>query len=201
MTNYKIAVKKDKILQFLLTQPNGTSNISISEELFKNETGETEVTVLLNEMVKDVPLLFKIIETRDGVAVHPNDLTKKYAELDNFFTSQVLEIAVTNLKKGEKDKFEKEIVLLQKKNLEQKVKTHWMPIAISIISLVFAAYSLLKPTNNVPPEQYDTKIESIEKELQQLRIDFKQENEELKDRLYKAEMLIAIYEDEVDTKE
>lgn len=104
--------------------------------------------------------------------------------------------------KEEKElKEQDEILRLQKGNLElssklnkQKLKTHYIPIAISVISLLFAAYSLLKPSNNVPQEQYNTKMESIEEDIEQLRIDFKHENDELKDRLYKAEMLIAVYE-------
>lgn len=84
--------------------------------------------------------------------------------------------------KEEQIRTEKEKIDL--KNAKRHSKTFWMPIAISIISLCFAGYALFKPSDNVNEEEYNTKIDSIENELEQLKIDSKEENEVLLERIH-----------------
>ncbi len=196
---------KDEILKFVLGY-DGANNVFIAKNLFKNKIGSEEVKKLCYEIVEYDKFLLDIQVDKDIIVVRGNDLTKKFLKEEKFYFIEFKKTAGKFMKEFKKNEFQKnenELRDLQKVNLKltnklnrQKLKTHYIPIVISIISLSFAAYTLLKPSNNVPQEQYDTKMKSIEKDIQQLRNDFKQENDELKDRLYKAEMLIAVYESE-----
>jgi hypothetical protein len=58
------------------------------------------------------------------------------------------------------------------------------------VSTLVAIASLIKSSNSVSSSE----LNDIKTEIDSLRMDFKKENDELKDRIYKAEMLIAIYE-------
>ncbi|MCL6264918.1 hypothetical protein [Flagellimonas myxillae] len=194
---------KDEILKFVLGY-DGVNNVFIAKNLFKNKIGSEEVKKLCYEIVEYDKFLLDIKVVKDIIVVSGNDLTKKFLKEEKFYFIEFKETAgkfMKEFKKNEHLRNENELRNLQKVNLKltnklnkQKIKTHYIPIVISIISLGFAAYSLFKPSNGVSQKQYDTKIEFIDQELKQLRIEFKQENDELKERLYKAEMQIAIYE-------
>lgn len=93
-----------------------------------------------------------------------------------------------------------------KKELEKKEKVKkvadkqtlywWLPIGVSLISAIVAIVSLIKSSNSV--SQSD--IELILHNIDRLKFDYKKENDELKERIYKAELLIAVYESEADNE-
>ncbi|MDV7138242.1 hypothetical protein R3X28_05110 [Maribacter sp. TH_r10] len=70
-------------------------------------------------------------------------------------------------------------------------------IGAIIMSTFLGAISIFsspKPPFDVNILEDRNKLKQLERELQQLKIDIKKENNELKERLYEAEMLIAVYE-------
>ena len=77
-----------------------------------------------------------------------------------------------------------------KKAADKKTLYWWLPIAVSLISTMVAIVSLIQSSNSV--SQSD--IELIQHNIDNLKSDYKKENDELKERIYKAELLIAVYE-------
>lgn len=200
MDGLELAKLKDEILDFGIRVLNG----HVNPNLFRNENG-----IPYKNHEEEIVYSHAIQRACEEIAAYGNNIVSTFEDSkDSFVCGQMTEKflddggfvtqynkeakAMRNMNHGILQ--DKRLKDLTEKNLNLKNKTYWLPIAISIVSLGFAAYSLLKPSNNVPQEQYDTKMESIEKDIQQLRIDFKQENDKLKDRLYKAELLIAVYE-------
>ncbi len=194
------AKKKDEILKFLLTEPNGMNNMTIARKLFQNKTGPREVELLLREMVSEVPSIVDLDERKDSVIAIPNDLTKKYAAENGYFTQCFMESSFKkideNKKNEEAEKLEREFRELQSENLKlstklsrQKLKTHWIPIAISIIGVLVAIALRFIPTDNSLKEKVYEKLEQQENELELLKTEFKRENDVLKDELSKVQTL------------
>ncbi|MDL5513974.1 hypothetical protein QSE00_19310 [Arenibacter sp. M-2] len=203
------AKAKDKILKFLITQPKGADNTTISKKLFFGKIGAVGVKKLIYEIVNHDKYLIDIEEKKDIILVKPNDVTENFV-VNNSFLNYSLGEAFHNIKDASErkkiDSEEKELQKLQFENLQlnnelskQKIKTHWIPIGISgfgvIVALVALVWSISSNSNNVTEEQLNPKIDSIQNKLEQLENGYKKERDSLREELLKADMLIRVLED------
>lgn len=169
-------------------QYKGGSAISNFESVFEELLGSGYIeTVSLTKDSHRVKITYngeKILESGGFVVEYENtvEVNRKFMEAATI-DGDIKKLQVKNLE-------------LTNKLNNRKLKTHYVPIIVSLVSLAIAAYSLLKPSDSVSQEVLDTKVESLEGQIKQLEKDLKKENGDLKDRLYKAELLIAVYEEE-----
>ncbi|MFS4456680.1 hypothetical protein [Maribacter sp. 2304DJ31-5] len=193
MNGLEKAKLKDKILNFAIVKKSQWEVEELWEDKFKHGYSIRHIESIVEEILIELPEVLDKYPQPGSKNYYLKSSPKDFLDWGGFVS--LYEVSqIENKDVYDKIKLEDEIRKLQKISLEQKTKTHYLPIVISIISLGFAAYSLLKPFDSVPQEQYDIKMKSIKKELKQIKVDFKQKNDELKDRLSKAEMLIAVYE-------
>lgn len=185
MDDFKIAQLKDKILQYLVE--NDVSN-------------EKEVFEALGKPLKHLRL-FQDFTTE--MLRHDNNFFLRHKRPQSELKDPIFDLYKTDQTKSFLDKGGfVGIYKDTKKELEKKEKVKkaadkqtlnwWLPIAVSLISAIVAIVSLIQSSNSV--SQSD--IELIQYNIDRLKSDYKKENDELKERIYKAELLIAVYESE-----
>ena len=190
------AEAKDRVLLALLQNQSYTTCSDIALDIKDPRYNEQLVKNLLEEIeVSEYSSLIEI-DKRDPWSASANEGVKDFLVNGGFIMINVKaqELLANQERKPLALQEEKPIVETRKVKIDHK--PYWISGISVLIAISSLIYTVTRPSNSVSQEQYDAKIESIEKDLQQLRIDFKQENDELKDRLYKAEMLIAVYESE-----
>lgn len=188
---------KDEVLK--LVRESGTCNKRDVSSQFSEDAKGKYFEDIFKELV-DSNLINVTSRTKDSKRIEITYQGKELLDLGGF--TKQYELEVENIKEGiQKKRDDIKLQELQKENLQlinrlnkQKLKTHWIPIIISLLGLVTALASFFRPSNDVSKEQLETKIERIENELEELRTDYKEQNDKLKDDLYKADMLISTYE-------
>ena len=166
---------KDSILHFLEDQtPHDTK--FIKERCLGVGHTLSETVLLLNEII-----------TYDNSLLEIGDYDK------NRFYSKTEKSKVFLDKGGFVGIYNKQI----SREKKEKLLRYYTPIIISAISLVIATASYFGPSDNVTQDQLNKEVKTVQDSVERLRMDFKKENDELKERLYEAEMLIAVYEDGV----
>ena len=86
---------------------------------------------------------------------------------------------------------------LQEKNLilsNRELKYFSIPLFASIASVIISGISLFFSIHASSKSVSPAELQTVKDEIKGVRDDFKKENDVLKDRLYKAEILIAVYE-------
>lgn len=185
MDDFEIAQLKDKILRYVVE--NDVSN-------------EMDVFEALDKPLKHVRL-FQDFTTE--MFRHDHKYFLRHERPQSELKDPIFDLYMTDQTKPFLDKggfvgiYED-----TKKELEEKEKVKkaankqtlywWLPIGVSIMSTIVAIFSLIKSSNSV--SQSD--IELIQYNIDSLKSDFKKENDKLKERIYKAELLIAVYESE-----
>ncbi|SFR65207.1 hypothetical protein [Maribacter stanieri] len=184
MDELELAQVKDRILRYLLDNDN-----SKAEDVFKALDKPTNHIDQFREVALDMfrhdHKYFKIRqglqydENDSGTIYYKTDLTKPFLEIGGF---------TSIYEQREKDLLMERKV---KKASDKKTLYWWVPIAVSFLSLCFAVYPLTRKHTEVTKDE----IKTIHNKIDSLRSDFKKENTELKEKLYKAELMISVYED------
>lgn len=163
------AIIANGILHGLLATSNGIDTQTIFEAREHSFKTLAHLNRFVENMYNNAHEYFEF-ENLNGVPIihlKANEFTEDFLEGGGFVTLHE-EIVKTNRKQledaiKEKDyqKLHGENLLLTTKLNKQRLKTHWIPIVVSFISLAFAAYSLLKPSNSISQDVLDTKVESL----------------------------------------
>lgn len=124
--------------------------------------------------------------------------TNIYQALENLKEGAEREEKIRDIKRGRK---KDELDQLQQKNLElsnqlnkTRLKTHWIPIVISIVGLGVAVASFFRPSNEPSKPVDDNRLQNIEMKMEQLENGLKKDLDSIQNQLYEAQMLIDIYE-------
>lgn len=134
-----------------------------------------------------------IVKWQDNLIFGCNHLTEEFLKNGGFLQVYEGKIAAEReyledaTKERDRKALEWENLKLTNKLNQQKLKTHYFPIIISLLGLAIAIASYFRPSNNSAIEEMNTQVRSLEKNLQDVQKEFKEENKELKERLYKAE--------------
>ncbi|QCW98708.1 hypothetical protein FGM00_00680 [Aggregatimonas sangjinii] len=151
---------------------------------------------VLDEMVWEILRHIQFSQVKPSPIWSSTDFTKDLIDAGGFvnmYESDLeADVEAERLARQEqrKSKLQEENLALSNELNRQRLKTHWIPIAVSVISLCLAAYSLFTPSTDVTQDE----LQKVRDEVERLRMDFKKENDDLKERLYEAEMMIAVYE-------
>jgi len=199
MDGKELAEFKDEILRLIVDKEHGADNRWLYHQVkFDGLTSE-----YLTEILKEIESFRrsgKLITLTFGETLHiqRTPQTKSFLEKEGFVNEWKLQRETTqrqnhNALRGQR------IEELQETNLQltnrlnrQKLKTHVLPIVISLVAL---AWSIFKPSDIVSQEEHNKRIERLEYNQKQLEKGLKQENKKLQEKLYKAEMLIKVLEE------
>ncbi|HDZ15513.1 hypothetical protein LCGC14_1191590 [marine sediment metagenome] len=200
MTKQEIAKAKDSILKFML------DNTKINRAVFANDSYYDQRdfwSKLFDRKISSETIdrfISQIINYPDTIVsnfkesgIQPNELTKTFLDEGGFV--------------GLYEKERKKIIDLENaktvialKNTRQaklakwQIITFWPLFVLGIFGGVYSAIDMLESNENISVDKYNSNISEIKKKIDSLRINFKQENNQLEERLYEAEMLIAVYE-------
>lgn len=180
---------KDKVLEHLLNTKSGSQHTYIYNNLLHPKLNANFLKSILEEIFD---FDNSIIELEIGHTHYANSTSSTQAFLDKGGFTKIYEVEQQNkkdqeLRSQEAEEAEKVSRKLDKKNLqlaERTIKYFWIPIGISVLGLLAAILiSVLTASNNVNEDDYNTKIDSIENALEQLKTDSKEENEVLLERI------------------
>jgi hypothetical protein len=204
---------KDKILKILSDQKSGADTFWLFFQFDKDYLTMDylkKILVEISESSQDVLLVTK------NEGLFPN--IGKYYQLEptpntqNFLNSGgfVAEYE-KHFEASEKlnESVNQDIIIkeLTKKNLilanelsENNIKYYKLPLIISGLSLFTAIFLpfLSKAFESDNNKELINRVDLIQKELKEVKNSFKSENDSLKSELYKAEMLISVFEDKAE---
>jgi hypothetical protein len=183
MDELELAQLKDRILEYILNKDN-----SKEEDVFKALNKPTNHIDQFREVALNIfKHHHKYFKMRQGFQYDVNDSGTIYYKTD--LTKPFLLIGGFT---GVYEQMEKDLLMERKvkKASDKKTLYWWIPIAVSFLSLCFAVYPLLRK----PTEVTQDEIKTIHNKIDSLRSNFKKENDKLKEQLYEAELLIAVYE-------
>ncbi len=198
MDELRKAKNKDKILEYLYDERQFAMPVSdIAMALFQNAIDAKTVMDLCHEIIDFDPDLLAETMVGTKAAFQANDNTLYF--MDNSSFVEMVEQGkrkekVADIKQRERDKKQDEIHELQRKNLQLKTKTHWIPIIVSILGFIIALASFFKPSNEVSEPVDDSRLKDIETKIEQLENGLKKDLDSLQNELYEAQMLIKSYE-------
>jgi len=183
MDNLEVAQLKDKILRYVVV--NDVSNEKdVFEALGKPLKHLRLFQEFTTEMFRHDNKYFLRHERPQSELKDPIFDLYKTAQTKPFLDNG----GFVGIYKDTKKELEKNAKV--KKAADKKTLYWWLPIAVSLISAMVAIVSLIKSSNSVSHSD----IELIRYNIDRLKSDYKKENDELKERIYKAELLIAVYE-------
>lgn len=190
MEGRELAEFKDRILTLIVDKPNGADHHWLIHQ-FNMEGLSYEYLVKILIELDSYSHSKNLITLTIGQAYHikRTPFTKKFLEGGGFVkqydaeTESNIKGVKAALRSSRIEELQEQNLILGNDNLQlsnklskQKLKTHWIPIGISIAGLVIAALPYIKPTTNVTEEQLNPKIDSIQNRLEQLEKDMEQVN-------------------------
>ena len=204
------AKAKDAIIGYMLDNPDFQTKhgrmprMFKSSDFYKSVFGKKLRLDYIERLIEEiVDHHEEIIKKIDAQNIDSNSVTQRFYDSGGFVAEYDRE-QEANIKHDAANERNSTIQELQLENLQlsnrlsrQKLKTHWIPIGISIVGLILAAVPYLKPPNNVTEERLNPKIDSIQNRLEQLENGLKQKDkevEQLREELNKAEMMVRVLE-------
>ena len=189
---------KNSILDFLLGLDGNYHNDFIYSNMGKPVNSQDHFDEILYEMIDEGERYLYYNNTGGMFYLGSNSFTEEFLKAGGFVTmyesnleADLQATSIANQEQTIRNLTEQNLTL-SNQVAAMKLKTHLIPLVISGLSAIVAIGSLFYPkSNNVSLSE----IKTIHNKLDSLRMDFKKENEELKSRLYEAEMMIAVYED------
>ncbi|CAM4410404.1 hypothetical protein [Zobellia nedashkovskayae] len=212
MEKKKKAESQDDILKYMLSNSKVKTKHSEMTRMFGSNDFYKDLFNKEFELEIIDKLILEIIEFGNDIVknphkqnIEPNQNTQKFLN-DGGFVSEYYRKTEEDNRKNEYVLGEQRIRELQEENLilnnkftTQKLKTHWVPIIISMIgvaiSIVALGASKFQFSDNFVLDGYIKRIEQLEYNQKQLEKDLLQENYKLKEEVYKAEMLISVCEE------
>ena len=193
---------KNQVLEFLLNKEGSYSNDYIYSEMGEPTISQAHFDELLKEMKNEAVRYFVYNDRRGYIFAGSNSFTNEFLVKGGFVNMYESELEA-DLQAVSIQNQEREIRDLQQENLilsnqvaAMKIKTYWLPIIISAISAVVAVGSLIYAINSNSNSVSRSELETIQNNMDSLRSDFLKENDELKEKLFKAEMWISVLEEE-----
>ncbi|APA65647.1 hypothetical protein [Maribacter sp. 1_2014MBL_MicDiv] len=176
---------KDRILEYLLENDNSKAE-KVYKALDNPFNNFEQFRIVAQDMFIHHHKYFKIRqgfqfdENDSGKIYYITNLTKSFIEVGGFTAIY--------------DQKERDLLIEQKvkKASDKKTLYWWVPITISALSLCFSAYAISRNSIGVTQKE----IKEVNNKIDSLKSNFKKENDKLKSRIYEAEMLIAVYEND-----
>ena len=198
MDEKELAHFKDDILRLFVDKKNGADIYWLVHQINMEGLNREYIESVLEDIDEwDLNVLQVIRNER--YYMQPTPLTKKFLDQGGFVNQYESDLEA-DLQAASISNQENKIRDLQEENLTlsnqvatMKIKTYWFPIIISSLSAIIAIVSLFYP---IPDTVSKPELQELRNEVDSLRIEFKKENDELKEKLYEAELLIAVYESE-----
>lgn len=193
MEERKQAELKDRILKYLMENENTETSI-ILNHIPKINTDVFEE--IISELV-DLNLIETVARTKSGhrikITYKGSKLLYKGGFMEQYESEDEAENTRRILELEEQGRTRKrdEHLELNTELTKQELKTHWIPIFISIIGLGIAIASYFRPYKVETDVDILKRIEKLETNQKQ----FKKANDSLKNELYKAELVIRVYEE------
>lgn len=194
-----IAKFKDDILSLIVDKENGADSLWLYHNL-KIESLTREYLHQFLEQFHAEHSDYFTLSIGQTYHIQRTPLTKSFLEKGGF--TKIYEDQVEKIKEGiQKKREDIKLQELKKENLQlinrlnkQKLKTHWIPIIISLLGLVIALASYFKPSKEVSKTIENSRLKNIEMKMDQLENDLKEDLDSLQNELYEAQMLIDSYE-------
>jgi hypothetical protein len=191
------AKAKDAIIRYMLDNPTKRDKFGDQPRMFKQSDFEdVDFGRALNfptiaRLVKEIKCHNEEVVTQlDAIYIESNSKTQGFIDSGGFVALYEKEVEAA-LKSSK-------IEELTETELKQKIRNNRWSLPLSITGIVIAlgtlVWSIYSSYNNVTEEQLNPKINSIQSRLQQLENGLQKERDSLKEELYKAEIIIAIYE-------
>ena len=185
-----LAEFKDSILTLIVDKPNGANLLWLIHQ-FKMEGLTKEYLIKVLEELDSYSHSKNLITLTIGQTYHVirTPFTKKFLEGGGFVKQFDAETEVIQnekkaaLRGSRIEELQEQNLMLGNENhklnsqlTKQKIKTHWIPIGISIVGLTFAAIPYIMPPVNDLHDQLKPRIDSIENRLKQLENGLKQKD-------------------------
>jgi hypothetical protein len=201
MDDKELAEFKDNILKLIADKEHG-ADINWLVHQFKikglNRSYLEKVLEAIDDFEKDVLHLIR----GERYYLQRTPLTLKFLDKGGFLNQYESDVeadleamAISNQEQTIRDLTQENLKLANQVS-SMKLKTYFIPLIISGISAIMAIGSLLFAFSQSTNRVERSELKSIQNEIEVLQSDFKKDNQELKSRLYEAEMLIAVYEED-----
>lgn len=200
MEGLKRAKLKNKILDWLTCNHGAYSTDTIYKKMAKPVKSESHFNEIVSEMCNDGSKYFDYNDDGTWNFLSSNDFTQEFLDNGGFvnqYESDLeadLEATANSNQEGKIRDLQEENLTLSNQVAMMKIKTYWFPIIVSAIGALTAIGSLIYTINQATETVSKTELQELKNEVDSLRIEFKKENDDLKERLYEAELLIAVYE-------
>lgn len=199
MEGKELAELKDEILRLIVDKEHGADHHWLLHQ-FNIEGLTTQYLIDVLKEIESFRGTGKLITLTIGQTHHIQRTphTKSFLEKEGFVKEWELQRETAkrmnhNALRGQRIEELQEINLQLANRLNrQKLKTHVIPIVISLAAL---AWAIFKPYNNVSQQEYNKRIEQLEYNQKQLEKGLQLENKELQEKLHKADMWIRILEE------
>ena len=185
-----LAQLKDEILKLLVDKEHGADINWLIVKLNKEWLNRDYLETVLDEIDDwDYNVLHVIRNER--YYMQPTPLTQEFLDNGGFVNQYESDLEAD---------IEAEMLRQQTRRIkdleEKKLRNYRIPIIVSIISAVTAIGSLIYTINKSTDTVSKSELQELKNEVDSLRIEFKKENDSIRNRLYEAEMMIAVYEGE-----
>ncbi|MEP2240412.1 MAG: hypothetical protein ABJI22_18745 [Maribacter sp.] len=197
------SIYKDEILSYLNSEIQRPIEVNEINRIVTNNT--LSMLNLLNfchEIMDDQPSLLKRSSYLNKITFQATEATSVFLENSGFEKLYNEEINQVNIAKAKSEELENQQADLRKeqhKNLklsnqltEYKIKTHYLPIVISVLSLMIAAWALYNRSEK--PMMDEDLIKEIQTRMDYIEGSLLKENDELKEKIYKSEIWIETLE-------
>lgn len=177
--------------------------------------------------LKDIQILISlkmVSENLEGIRLTENQIEKifreisnsKYSSLVDLSTDEIYIVRATSVTQEFLDnggflalyQIEEQRKLLERAKLTDEASIAkkdnmfwWLPLIISAIGLLVAILAYYRPTDTNTSEKLNHKVDSLKIKVNQLQNGLKHENDSLKNKLYKAEMMVKVYEAEIQNEQ
>ncbi|MDF4204031.1 hypothetical protein PXD56_13745 [Maribacter sp. SA7] len=191
---------KNKILEFLLPIDGNPHNDHIYSKMGKPVKSLAHFDIILDEIIREGERYIYYNKSGGMFYLGSNNFTEEFLMAGGFVNMYESELeaelqaaSIANQEQAIRNLTE-ENLSLSNQVANMKLKTYLIPLIISGVSAAVAIISLVVASKSNSNSSSQSEIRNIENKIDSLRIDFKKDNDILKDRIYEAEMLIAVYE-------
>ena len=198
MDEKELAHFKDDILRLLVDKDLGADINWLAAKLKIVGANRDYLKTVLDE-IDDWNINVLHVTRNERYYMQPTPLTKKFLAIGGFVNQYESDLeadlqaaAISNQENKIRD-LQEENLTLSNQVATMKIKTYWFPIILSSLSAIIAIASLFYP---IPDTDLKPELQELKDKVDSLRLDFRKENDDLKERLYEAELLIAVYEGE-----
>lgn len=199
MDNKTKARWKDEILKYLQEEyPRALHIKDIMRIVTKQALMPDKLIEICEEIISDDLGVLENKNDNTGINYKATEKTREFLQTQGGFKKLHSNKEMIAIQEKEKDSSRKElqdeVAQLQRRNLQLRTKTHWIPIFISLFGFVIALASFFRPSNEPSKPVDDNRLQNIEMKMEQLENGLKKDLDSIQNELYEAQMLIDNYE-------